>query len=209
MEEVLREILHVFEHMEGHKPLFTWSAQECEIIQKSDEVTLWGKPLSKVWRKWPCWNASNTIIMDHHLPRVECNPEANVICPPSFYVANMTEIAEDNEYLKQELWPALEVLYLHHDVKSFWSTVTGSSMQAGVCQVNPYSRAMASRRACTEHADTRLHQIGGEGTVDLTFTVDSVPSPTARCKSNIILIVVVCVGALTEGATGQDPEGTR
>lgn len=163
MEEVVREILHVFEHMEDHKPLFTWSAKECEPIHKNDDVTLWGKPLSKVWRRWPCWNASNTIIVDHHLPRVECNPEGNVIVPPSFYVANMKETAEDNEYLKQLLWPALEVLCLHKDVNSFFATFTGSSMEAGVCQVNPYARAMASRFACTKHADTKLHQIEGEG----------------------------------------------
>ena len=33
MEEVLHEILPVFEHMEGHKPIFSWSAKECEVAE--------------------------------------------------------------------------------------------------------------------------------------------------------------------------------
>jgi hypothetical protein len=82
MEEVLREILPLFSHLENHKPVFSWSAKDCEIVQKSEEVTLWGKPLSKVWRKWPCWDATNTVIIDHHEPRVDCNPHANVMIPP-------------------------------------------------------------------------------------------------------------------------------
>ena len=53
MDEVLREILPVFEHMEGHKPLFAWSAKECELIQRTDDVAIWGKPLTKVWKEWP------------------------------------------------------------------------------------------------------------------------------------------------------------
>ena len=38
MEEVLCEILPVFDHLESHKSIFLWSAKDCEIIQNSDEV---------------------------------------------------------------------------------------------------------------------------------------------------------------------------
>ena len=123
--------------------------------------------MTKVWKKWPCWNATNTIIVDHHVPGVECNPRANVIVPPSFYVANMKELAEDNEYLKLQLWPCLEALYLHHDVANFWSTCTVSSMKPGVCQVNQFVQHMAPDRPCTPHANTRLQIFEGEGTCGL------------------------------------------
>ena len=113
MKEVLREILPVFPHVEGHKPIFMWLAKDCELIQKSDEVSLWGKPLTKVWKKWPCWDASNIVIIDHHEPRVDCSPQSNVIIPPPFYVANMKDSFEDKDYLEENLWPVLQGLYVH------------------------------------------------------------------------------------------------
>ena len=82
MEQVLRKILPVFSHLEGHISIFTWSANDCELIKKSDDVSLWGKPLTKVWKKWPCWDATNTVIIEHHEPRVDFNPQSNVIIPP-------------------------------------------------------------------------------------------------------------------------------
>ena len=84
MEEVLQEILPVFSHLEGHKPIFVWAAKDCEVIQESEEGSLWGKPLTKVWKRWPCWNGSNTVMIDHHVPRVDCNPPWNVIAPPLY-----------------------------------------------------------------------------------------------------------------------------
>jgi hypothetical protein len=41
----------VLSHLEGHQPIFTWAAKDCELIQKSDRVSLWGKPLTKVLEK--------------------------------------------------------------------------------------------------------------------------------------------------------------
>ena len=167
MDEVLREILPVFEHTEGHKHLFSWSAKECEVTQQNEEGKLWGKPLTKVWKRWPCWNATNTIIVDHHVPRVQCNPRANVIAPPSFYIANMKSLEEDNEYLKRQLWPALEALCLHNDVANFWSTCNVSSMKGGVCQVNQFFQHMAPDHPCTPTADPSLQVCEGEGTCGL------------------------------------------
>lgn len=42
MEEVLRKILPLLEHLEGHKPIYLWSRKDCEIIQKYDEVIYGG-----------------------------------------------------------------------------------------------------------------------------------------------------------------------
>ena len=109
----------LFEHMEGHKLIFTWSAKECELIQKTDDVAIWGKPLTKVWKAWPCWNATNIIIVDHHAPGMECTPTMNVIVSPSVYVANIYDVSEDNDYLKVILWPDLGGLNTHQNVVSF------------------------------------------------------------------------------------------
>jgi hypothetical protein len=37
MEEVLREVLPVFLHLEGHKPLFRWTPKDCELIEKNED----------------------------------------------------------------------------------------------------------------------------------------------------------------------------
>ena len=150
MEEVLEEILPAFAHLEGHTPSFMWSGKDCELIQAS-QFSVWGKPLTKVWKKWPCWDATNTLIIDHHEPRMDFNPESNVIVPPPFYVANMKDLFEDKDYLKQNLWPALEALYVHEDVKNFWS-----SLQAGEFDLNWFSKK----------AKTTVDTLVGEGVVN-------------------------------------------
>ena len=120
---------------------------------------------------WPCWNATNTIILDHHEPRVDCNPPANVIVPPSFYVANMKDLAMNNEYLKVILWPTLEGLYAAQDVASFWSTYHVSRLQARVSKIKQFSLNMASHGPCTPTADSRLQSSGGEGTCELVVHI--------------------------------------
>jgi len=130
--------------------------KDCDKIQKSDEITLWEKPLTKAWEKWLCWNATNTVIIDHHELNVDCNPQANVIIPPPFYVANMKDLSEDKDYLKRNLWPTLEGLYTYKDVGSFWSTFNPSKMQAEVSSLMQSSRNMA------------VHQsLGGEESCEL------------------------------------------
>ena len=156
MDEILQEIMPMFEHMEGRQPLFAWSSKDCEIIHKTEDVTIWGKPLTKVWKKWPCWNATNTIIVDHHAPRVGCNPQVNVIVPPSFYVANIQDVSEDNDYLKVKLWPALGGLNVHHDVATFWCALNATGEHAGLCEVNTSSRSILPRHPCTPFADPRV-----------------------------------------------------
>ena len=154
-------------HLEGHKPIFTWAAKDCELIKESDEVSLWGKPLIKVWKKWPCWNGTNTIIIDHHAPRVECNPQWNVIVPPSFYVAQLKNLFEDKDYLKENLWPTLQGLYVHEDIESFWSNVNVSKMQAHVCELKFFSRSMAGPGPCTPVIESTGKVPGGEGSCEL------------------------------------------
>lgn len=69
-------------------PAFVWSMAECDEIQWwNNDLIAWRCPLEIVFRKWPHWNLSNTMIIDHNSLRVNCNPCANVIVPTSFYLA--------------------------------------------------------------------------------------------------------------------------
>ena len=177
MGEVVREILPVVEHMEDPKPLFVWTAKECELIHKYDDVAKWGKPLAKVWKAWPCWNATNTIIVDHHAPRVECNPQANVIVPPSFYVGKIVDLSEDNDYLKVKLWPALGGLNTHKDVASFRCALNVSGKHARVCAVNTNRGALCRLSHALQLLTQECPNLEVRGLVDFKFTVDIVPSP--------------------------------
>ena len=119
MEDVVAEMMWKFEGLDSHKPMFCWSAKECEEITENVGVSKWEKPLSKVWSIWPLWNKSNTMIIDHIDAMVECNPLANIIILPAFYVENMTKLADDKNYLRKHLWPLLEGLVGSHDVQHF------------------------------------------------------------------------------------------
>ena len=154
------------------------------MIRRTEDVTIWGKPLTKVWAKWPSWNATNTIIVDHHAPRVGCNPQLNVIVPPSFYVANIQDVSEDNDYLKVKLWPALGGLNTHHDVASFWCALNDSGKHAGVCEVNSRSRSILPRQPCTSFAEPVVPKSGGDGALELKVHARLVPSPVICRRSN-------------------------
>ena len=105
MEEVVASMMRKFNGLGSHKPLFCWSAKDCEEESGHFGVSKWKKPLSKVWGMWQEWNEGNTVIIDHHRAMVDCNPAANIIVPPAFYVEEMTKLADDNKYLRLHLWP--------------------------------------------------------------------------------------------------------
>ena len=93
MKEVLCKLLWVFDHLEGYKPMFSWSAKDCT---KKWWGYIVGETLTKVQKKWPYWDATNTVIIDHHELRLDCNPHGNIIIPSSFYVANMKDHGKMN-----------------------------------------------------------------------------------------------------------------
>ena len=118
MEDVVAEMMRRFDAMDNHKALFFWSAKECEDVSHNSE-SKWKKPLSKVWTTWPSWNASITMIIDHIGAFVDCNPIANIIIPPAFYVESMRKLADDKNYLRQNLWLLLDSLVGSPDVEQF------------------------------------------------------------------------------------------
>jgi hypothetical protein len=112
--------------MEGRKvshqfaPLFTWSGKDCEAVEfQGDTPVGWGKPLSKVYSKWPQFSPENTLIIDNNIARISCNPAGNVIISSPFYVAGLAKLADDNRYLELVLWPVMEAYLTVQDAKDF------------------------------------------------------------------------------------------
>ena len=90
-------------------PLFMWSGKQCEAVEFQEGTPIaWGKSLSKVYEKWPQFNATNTLIIENKVSRVSCNPSSNVVISSPFYVAELDKLADDKNFLKSTLWPVLE-----------------------------------------------------------------------------------------------------
>jgi hypothetical protein len=120
MEDMVPVMLGRLRGEEDRVPCFVWSGQECEPIECGDAGTIeGGKSLDRVYRRWPCWNASNTVIIDHNFGRVACNPRSNIIIPRPFYVEQLKKLTHDKNYLKSTLWPMLQGLFDAADVKEF------------------------------------------------------------------------------------------
>ena len=108
-------------------PLFVWAGKDCEAVDFEGPTPIaWGKSLSKVYGLWPRFNPTNTLVIDSKVSRVSCNPAANVVINKPFYVAPLAKLADDNEYLKVELWPMLEELCDSADISHFRSRISGT-----------------------------------------------------------------------------------
>jgi hypothetical protein len=176
MEDVMAEMMRRVEGLESHKPLFTWSAKDLEEHSKNSGVSRWKKPLSKVWSTWPLWNESNTMIIDHHGAVVNCNPVANIIIPPTFYVENMKKLADDKNYLKQMLWPLLESLAGSPDVQQFRSGQLAAPRRADDTKSNAAERATRSSKMKQPQSKMSLHpKLSGEGTCELVVHIVECP----------------------------------
>jgi hypothetical protein len=92
----------------NYAPLFTWSAKECEVTAFEDGLPItWGKPLEKVFRNYPHFNLSNSVIVDHKSCRLGGNLPRNLIIPTPFYVEDIQKLGDDKGFLKGCLWPVL------------------------------------------------------------------------------------------------------
>jgi hypothetical protein len=112
MDEIVSAMLERVKCPAAIVPAFIWSQKHCEAIQWSDsDVVAWGYPLQSMWKKFPRWNSSNTVIVDHKPQCVNRNPDANVILATPFYVQELTNIGDDGQFLKTSLWPQLRGLF--------------------------------------------------------------------------------------------------
>jgi hypothetical protein len=148
---------------------FVWSAQECVPIGMGDGTTIeGGKPLESVYRRWPCWNATNTVIVDHNVSRMACNPISNIVAAKAFYVEHLQKLGDDKSYLKRTLWPLLQVLFDTGDVEEFHSRLLHSTIASN----------SAIQEDCGKLLASEIHGcLQGEGTTGLRFKLEIVPSP--------------------------------
>jgi hypothetical protein len=139
MDEVTAAVLTCLKDGQSFKPLFVWSGKDCEATDFDDGAPIcWGKPLSKVFNIWPVFNLSNTVIVDHKSFRVGCNPMANVIIPTAFYVQDLGNLEDDNNYLKSCLWPLLEGFFASEDIAQFRSYYPGSFLESNTTVAKVY-----------------------------------------------------------------------
>ena len=89
--------------------LFVWHKEHCLMNRRSNTIL---KPLERIYKMWPQFNATSTIILDNTPTTYECNPENGF--PISTYVTKSTPYPED--HLKQIL-NRLEVLSKWTDVR--------------------------------------------------------------------------------------------
>lgn len=181
MEDIVAEIMRKFKGLGTHKPLFCWSAKDLEEDNENIGVAKWKKPLSKVWGIWPEFNEGNTVIIDHMSSMVDCNPNANVIIPPAFYVENMAKLADDNHYLRKQLWPILEHLGASDDVHQFRSLLLDIQQAGGDESENLQAAGRTTRSSKIKVSSNKLSgncKESGEGICELQFTLIHVPSPS-------------------------------
>jgi hypothetical protein len=156
MQEVLATVLGRTKEITNCTPLFVWSGKECEVTACEDGVpVIWGKPLEKVFRSYPDFNHSNTVIVDHRICRLGGNSAANLIIPTAFYVAEMQKLGDDKGFLKGCLWPLLQGLYRCKDIKHFRTHYPD----------NVVDPAVKVQKLCgTEETSASTKTVEGEGT---------------------------------------------
>jgi len=67
------------EHL-SNRLLFVWAQHNCDMIQNEDSQ-IYEKDLSKIWKEFPLWNSSNTILMDDS-PEKCARWRENAVHPP-------------------------------------------------------------------------------------------------------------------------------
>ena len=210
MEDVVAEMMRKFEGLDSHKPMFCWSAKECEENTEKFDTSKWKKPLSKVWGMWPEWNEGNTMIVDHIGAMVDCNPVANIIIPPAFNVENMTKLANDKNYLRKHLWPLLKGLVGSLDVQHFCSVCHDTKHTVGdVPNVHVVGRT--TRRAKMKHSKPNLSgqpKLSGEGTCELLVHIVECPLTYVILKLTYWWTMGLCAEKSREGTSNEDSESS-
>jgi hypothetical protein len=131
-----------------------------------------------VWGKRPEWNDGDTLIIDHMEAMVDCNPVGNIIIPPSFYVENLTKLADDHNYLRKDLWPILERLCDSLDIHQFCSVLPDIKQATGDHSRNQLAVGRTTRSSKMKLANTNLSgksKLSGEGICDLLVHIMQCP----------------------------------
>jgi hypothetical protein len=127
--------------------LFVWAQHDCDTVvtnnntstgsggddsDDDDNSSVFKKNLSKVWKEYPAWNASNTLLMDDSPDKCVAWRENAVHPPPLNGLAETTQDDSNNDEinaLQQRLF--LEQLVQHwndeHAVLQIWDETTGDA----------------------------------------------------------------------------------
>jgi hypothetical protein len=165
--------------------------------------------LEIVLRKWPQWNLSNTVIIDHNSLRVNCNPRANVIIPTPFYLAQLTKLGEDGQFLKTSMWPQLSGLFGTADMEDFETHFLELRI------LTPEIPELENHDH--ENISNVVHSVAGEGTSG-PFGSTCEVSPHLPLKLFLIILLACAVqtrahaskdGGSHEESSGSSKEGSR
>ena len=213
MEDVVAEMMRELSGPSSHKPVFCWSAKDCEEVSSHSGASKWKKPLSKVWGMWPEFHEGNTLIIDHMAALVDCNPVENIIIPPSFYVDSMTTLGDDNNYLRLHLWPLLKGLVRSLDVHQCRNRLPNNKQAIGDHARNLHAEGRTTRSSKMKQPAIKLSgqpEVSGEGTCELLVHIAQCPLTIVGHKfTNAICMLGTCAGKSREGATNADAESTR
>jgi hypothetical protein len=194
MDEVIPAMLGRMKCKEPVILAFVWSMAECDEIQWwNNDPVAWGCPLEIVFRKWPHWNLSNTVIIDHNSLRVNCNPHANVIVPTPFYLAQLTKLGEDGQFLKTSLWPQLTGLFGATNMEDFETHFLELRLLIPkIPKLEDHDH---------ENINNVVHSLAGEGTCR-SFGSTCEVSP--YLPLNLLLIILVSCAVQTRAQASKD-----
>jgi NLI interacting factor-like phosphatase len=113
--------------------LFVWTQSECERVYTNEshkrkfEREIFRKPLLKVWKAYPLWNSSNTLLMDDSPDK--CPDIQNTLHPPSLHgkiceglSEHMPMSDEDNCILQRSFFTNLALQHFINPRETFPST---------------------------------------------------------------------------------------
>jgi hypothetical protein len=125
------------------------------------------------------------VIVDHMAAMVDCNPSANVIITPPFYVENMTTLADDKHYLRNQLCPKLERLGCSLDIHQFQSVLPDTKQAAGDDCRTLHAAGRRTRSSKMKVSPTNVScnaKLSGEGICELMVHVVQCPLTTNSIK---------------------------
>jgi hypothetical protein len=149
--------------------------------------------LQAITRKYPQWNTTNTMIIDHKPLRVGCNHHRNVIVVKPFYSADLTKVGDDELYLKTSLWPQLIGLFGSANMADFEAQFPQMRLPAP-------DRLEETRDDRDLSADLQYRQ--GEGTCG-----PCVMSP--HLGLNLLSNFLLCVMSVDTGAEVETDRGVQ
>jgi hypothetical protein len=144
--------------------LFVWAQHDCDTVVTSnnnstgsgcddsddDNSSIFKKDLSKIWKEYPVWNASNTLLMDDSPDKCVAWQENAVHPPPLNGLAGTTQdnnIDDEINARQQRLF--LEQLVQHwndeHAVLQIWDETTGDATVANNADGQLQFKAASSR----------------------------------------------------------------